>query len=99
MDNNITKNLFDEYLKKDVKITMSKILLVDHDPEITKNIDNLLSDIGYEVIIAKDSSDAISLTNQILPDIVLLDATYIQENVSKICENLKDRTQKQQRTG
>lgn len=72
---------------------MSKILLVDNDTETRNTTSKLLNEFGYEIILAKNADEAIELTNQSLPDIVLIDATVIQDNRSKICKSLKFHTQ------
>lgn len=72
---------------------MSKILLVDSNPERADNINKLLAEFGYQVLVAKDGDEAVSLTNQNLPDIVLIDATIVKDNLSNICKNLKFYTQ------
>jgi signal transduction histidine kinase/CheY-like chemotaxis protein len=68
---------------------MSKILLVNNNQNTTKSISKLLTDFGYEVLFAKDGNEAISYTNEYLPDIVLIDATDITDNLSNICKNMK----------
>ena len=72
---------------------MSKILLVDNDPKRAENIQNLLAEFGYQILLAKDGDEAVNLTNKNLPDIVLIDATVVKENLSSICKNLKFYTQ------
>ncbi|MGD9580960.1 MAG: ATP-binding protein, partial [Vampirovibrionia bacterium] len=72
---------------------MSKILLVDNNPERADNITKLLAEFGYHVLVAKDGEEAVCLTNQNLPDIVLIDATIVKDNLSNICKNLKFYTQ------
>jgi signal transduction histidine kinase/CheY-like chemotaxis protein len=72
---------------------MSKILLVDNNEETAKNITQLLTDFGYEIILALDGNEAINLTNTNLPDIVLIDATVVKDNLSSICKSLKFYTQ------
>lgn len=72
---------------------MSKILLVDNNPKTSENINNLLTDFGYQVLLAKDGNEAISLTNENMPDIVLIDATVLKDNLSNICKSLKFYTQ------
>lgn len=72
---------------------MSKILLVDNNAKRIENISNLLTEFGYNILLAKDGDEAISLTNNILPDIVLIDATVVKDNLSNICKNLKFYTQ------
>ena len=72
---------------------MSKILLVDNNNETAQKTYRLLNDFGYQVLIAQDSEEAVKLTNENLPDIVLIDATAVKDGLSNICKNLKFYTQ------
>lgn len=72
---------------------MSKILLVDNNNETAQNTYRLLNDFGYHVLIASNSEEAVNSTNENLPDIVLIDATAIEDGLSNICKNLKFYTQ------
>ncbi|MEW5822361.1 MAG: ATP-binding protein [Cyanobacteriota bacterium] len=72
---------------------MSKIILVDNNLKRADKIHNLLAEFGYEVLLAKNGDEAIALTNENLPDIVLIDATVVKDNLSNICKNLKFYTQ------
>lgn len=72
---------------------MSKILFVNNKPETAHNVYNLLTEFGYQVLLAKDGDEAIALTTENLPDIVLIDATVVKDNLSNICKRLKFYTQ------
>lgn len=72
---------------------MSKILLVDNNNETAQNTHRLLNDFGYQVLLASNSEEAVNITNENLPDIVLIDATAIEDGLSNICKNLKFYTQ------
>ena len=52
---------------------MSKILIVDDDPEIRKLLSIKLVKEGYEVVVAVDTYDAIQGVHGKRPDLVVLD--------------------------
>ena len=72
---------------------MSKILLLDNNESSAKYIEELLDEFNYEIITAKNVEEAVTLTNESLPDIVLIDTTCIKDNLSSVCKNLKFYTQ------
>ena len=51
----------------------SKILLADDDPDVIEVISMLLEDEGYEIIAAKDGSEALEKIRSRDPDLVILD--------------------------
>jgi len=49
------------------------VLVVDDDQGIRETIDMALSDEGYQVLTASDGADALSVVEQHLPSVILLD--------------------------
>ncbi len=58
---------------------MKKILIVDDDPVITKYLDTLLKDNGYETCIAQDGRQAFDLFENEKPDLITLDLEMPEE--------------------
>ena len=52
---------------------MSKILIVDDEPNIVMSLEYAFKKKGFEVYIARDGEEAIQLIKEVLPNIVLLD--------------------------
>jgi len=50
-----------------------KILIVDDEPDVCKDISRFLSATGYCAVIAADGEEALSMLSQENPDLVLLD--------------------------
>lgn len=53
---------------------MSKILVVDDDPMMRRLFEARLQVMGHEVFLAVDGEEGFSMAEQILPDLILLDA-------------------------
>ena len=49
------------------------ILVVDDEVSITQSLDGILTDEGFEVIIAKDGASALEKIEELMPELVLLD--------------------------
>lgn len=60
---------------------MSKILLVDDDREITSLLEELLELEGFEVVVAYDGEQAISMLDNSI-DLLLLDIMMPKKTVS-----------------
>ncbi|MCP3926303.1 MAG: response regulator [Desulfobacterales bacterium] len=56
-----------------------KIMIVDDDPTITKFLNTLFKDNGYETCIASDGKDAISVFEAEKPDLITLDLEMPEE--------------------
>lgn len=50
-----------------------KIMIVDDDPAITKYLDTVFKDNGYETCIAENGKDAVGLFEEQSPDLITLD--------------------------
>ncbi len=56
-----------------------KILIVDDDPTITKYLDMLFSDNGYETCAAYDGNHAMDIFKEEQPDLITLDLEMPEE--------------------
>lgn len=68
---------------------MTKILVVDDDPEITKLLEKFLSSEGYEVVLAASGAAALSATSAMEPDLVLLDIVLGNEDGRDVLRELR----------
>jgi len=50
-----------------------KVLIVDDEEDIRSYLDSLLSDNGYETVLAEDGEDGFRKLSDFTPDIVILD--------------------------
>lgn len=56
-----------------------KIMIVDDDPAITRYLETLFKDNGYQTCIAKDGKDALAVYNEHKPDLITLDLEMPEE--------------------
>ncbi len=52
---------------------MSRVLIVDDDPAIRSMLVELLTDEGYETLVAGDGRTAVEIAQQRAPDVILMD--------------------------
>lgn len=70
-----------------------KILVVDDEPQIRKQVTIALGGYGYEVITASNGQEALTLTAQRSPDLVVLDISLGQEpDGIEVCRRLREWT-------
>lgn len=67
-----------------------KILIIDDEPEIVKLISLRLKANGYEIITGTNGEEALSLTKEYHPDLVILDVMMPAPNGYKVCRMIKD---------
>ncbi len=60
-----------------------KILIVDDDPQIVRDIQSHLENLGYEVATARDGLSGLELARSILPDLIILDITFPISTISR----------------
>jgi DNA-binding response OmpR family regulator len=68
---------------------MTRVLVVDDDPEITKLLEKYLSNEGYEVSIASNGSQALSAAGANEPDLVILDIVLGSEDGREVLRELR----------
>jgi two-component system, OmpR family, phosphate regulon response regulator PhoB len=68
---------------------MTRILVVDDDPEITKLLEKFLSNEGYEVSIASNGAGALSAASASEPDLVILDIVLGSEDGREVLRELR----------
>ncbi len=56
-----------------------KILIVDDDPAITRYLETLLKDSGYETVVANDGKQAYGVYTKEKPDLITLDLEMPEE--------------------
>lgn len=68
-----------------------KILVVDDEPQIRKQLKVGLGGYGYEVITAASGQDALTLTAQQSPDVIILDISLNSEpDGIEVCRRLRE---------
>jgi DNA-binding response OmpR family regulator len=65
------------------KVSKNKILVVDDDPQIRREVKSHLERIGYEVHTAEDGHSALKLAQTLSPDMVVLDINFPPEKLGK----------------
>lgn len=68
---------------------MTKILVVDDDPEITKLLEKYLATEGYQVAVALDGATALSTASSMEPDLVILDIVLGSEDGRELLGELR----------
>lgn len=68
---------------------MSKILILSTNTEITGDLINLLSGVGYEAISVETEKGAVKYGNEFSPDIAIIDTSVPSLNVASVCRSLK----------
>ena len=66
-----------------------KILVVDDDPYILMSLEFLMKKNGYDVMVARNGTEALELVNTHLPHLVLLDIMMPDVNGYEICQYIK----------
>ncbi|MBT1701908.1 response regulator [Fulvivirgaceae bacterium PWU20] len=66
-----------------------KVLVVDDDPYILMSLEFLMKKSGYEVMVARNGKEALTLVDQEVPDLVLLDIMMPDVDGYGICSYIK----------
>ncbi|MDD2269005.1 MAG: response regulator, partial [Eubacteriales bacterium] len=67
----------------------SNILLVDDDPGITNYLNTILNMNGFEMLHAKNSSDAYMMITSYCPDLILLELNLSDTDGVKIIKSVR----------
>ncbi len=68
----------------------SKILIADDEPNIVISLEYLMRREGYEVEVARDGDEALSMIQRDRPDLVLLDAMMPGKSGFEVCQAVRD---------
>jgi DNA-binding response OmpR family regulator len=68
---------------------MAFILIVDDDAEVAQTIELSLTHAGYQVAIATNGYEALQMTRQQRPDLILLDIGMPEMNGIEVCRRLR----------
>jgi two-component system alkaline phosphatase synthesis response regulator PhoP len=71
------------------KTKVTKILVVDDEPQITEIVEAFLVNAGHQVIISNDGKTAVQKAKEIRPDIILLDIMMPGTDGYSICNEIK----------
>jgi two-component system, OmpR family, alkaline phosphatase synthesis response regulator PhoP len=66
-----------------------KILIAEDEPNIVLSLEFLLKEAGYEVAIARDGSQALSLAGALRPDLIVLDVMLPALNGFDVCRRIR----------
>jgi len=68
---------------------MSKILIVDDEPNILLSLEFLFKREGYRVFIARDGEEALGIIEENNPELVILDIMMPKVDGFEVCRHLK----------
>ena len=67
-----------------------KVLIIDDEPDLLVLVSHGLTKKGYEVFCGQDGREALALTAQLLPDLIIIDACLPMINGYEIARILKN---------
>ncbi len=70
---------------------MKKILVVDDDPYILMSLEFLMKKNNYQVMIARNGTEAMDSINTLKPDLILLDIMMPDVDGYSICKHVKSK--------
>jgi DNA-binding response OmpR family regulator len=70
---------------------MKKILVVDDDPYILMSLEFLMKKNGYQVMIARNGTEALDAINNTPPELILLDIMMPDVDGYSICKYVKSK--------
>lgn len=72
-----------------VKSEANKIVVVDDDPYILMSLEFLMKKNGFNVLVARNGTEAKAIIDEFIPDVVLLDIMMPDVNGYEICKYIK----------
>lgn len=69
---------------------MKKILIVDDEPAILMSLDFLMKKEGFNVFIARDGEEALTIVKAEIPDLIVLDIMMPNVDGYEVCRFVKN---------
>ena len=66
-----------------------RVLIVDDEPNIVTSLEFLMSRNGYDIAVARDGREAMTLLEDFAPDLVLLDVMLPQIDGFEVCQRIR----------
>jgi DNA-binding response OmpR family regulator len=66
-----------------------KVLVCDDEPYIVESVSYVVRKAGYEVVMAEDGMEALSMARQERPDLIFLDIMMPRLSGQEVCRQLK----------
>jgi len=73
-------------------VTAGKILFVEDEDSISEPFSELLRAEGFETVVARTAADALTFSEQLRPDVVLLDVMLPDGDGRDVCRELRRRS-------
>jgi CheY-like chemotaxis protein len=70
-------------------MTAAKILVAEDDPSVRLTLEFVLSDEGFEVLLAADGQEALEMARELRPDAILLDQIMPKLNGKEVLSALR----------
>ncbi len=71
-------------------MTAKRILVVDDEPDIVKVVSFRLRKEGYDVEVAVDGEQGLTMASSVHPDLILLDVTLPKMSGYEVCSRIKE---------
>ena len=71
---------------------MSKILIVDDEPNILLSLEYLFKKEGFQVFIARDGEEALGILEEDLPELVILDIMMPKVDGYEVCKYIRQKS-------
>ena len=72
-------------------MSAKKVLVADDEPSIVTALEFLLSNEGYEVLVARNGEEALRAVEQARPDLVILDVMMPLKSGYEVCQRIRSR--------
>lgn len=66
-----------------------KVLIVEDDPVIVVSLEFLMTQNGFDVLLAKNGEEALEFANSANPDLILMDVMLPNKSGLEVCQELK----------
>jgi DNA-binding response OmpR family regulator len=76
--------------RKQEDLMTNKVLIADDEPNIVTSLQFLMERNGFEVQVARDGNEALSLMESFEPDLVLLDVMMPRKSGFEVCRKIRE---------